>query len=213
MDFINTYKITIRKVGYMDLSNLPAALKSGAEPLIDSHKSLGLSLVDFWRWSNSDLLSNAARGIFAEFLVAAALGIKIEKPREEWATYDLKTKEGITIEVKSAAYLQSWNQNRLSSIKFDIKKKKGSDDYGRTIEGAPQRWADVYIFCLLAHQDKGTVNPLDVSQWEFYVVATKRLNEQFPEQGSLSLKPLKDVCGKSVLFSEVMLEVNLALGK
>ncbi|HCS38593.1 MAG TPA: hypothetical protein DIW44_03290 [Anaerolineaceae bacterium] len=195
-------------VGIMDLTDQKPTLKSGNEPLINGDKQLDFSLLDFWRWGNSDLLSNAARGIFAEFLVATALGIKIEKPREEWATYDLITPDGIKVEVKSAAYLQSWNQTRLSEIKFGIGKTKKFDLNGRMQNEPAQRWADVYVFCLLAHQDKRTVNPLDVSQWEFYVVATKILDELCSERQSISLHPLRDICRKAILYSDVLLEVN-----
>ncbi len=192
----------------MDLTDQKPTLKTGKEPLINGNTPLGVSLFDFWRWSNSDLLSNAARGIFAEFLVANALGIEIMVPREEWATYDLITKDDITIEVKSAAYLQSWNQTRLSEIKFAIGKTNKFDQNGKMINEPPQRWADVYVFCLLAHQDKRTVNPLDVSQWEFYVVETKRLNELCSERQSISLKPLMEICGKSIKYEDIKREIK-----
>jgi hypothetical protein len=188
----------------MDLTNQKPTLKSGKEPLINGTTPLDISLFDFWRWSNSDLLSNAARGIFAEFIVANALGIEIMVPREEWATYDLKTKDDITIEVKSAAYLQSWNQTSLSEIKFAIGKTNKFDQNGKMLNEPAQRWADVYIFCLLAHQDKRTVNPLDVSQWEFYIVATKILDELCTERQSISLKPLMEICGTAITYKEIL---------
>ena len=50
-------------------------LKTGNEPLTIQGEALNSTLLDFWRWSVSDLVSNATRGIFAEFLVAKALGI------------------------------------------------------------------------------------------------------------------------------------------
>ena len=37
-------------------------------------KDLGACLLDFWRWSGSDLVGNTQRGILAEYLVALALG-------------------------------------------------------------------------------------------------------------------------------------------
>ena len=40
--------------------------------------------------------------------------------RAEWDAYDLVAPGGTTVEVKSAAYLQSWAQNALSSICFDV---------------------------------------------------------------------------------------------
>jgi hypothetical protein len=38
-----------------------------------------LKLLDFWQWSQPDLLSNTARGVMAEFIVAAALELNIEE--------------------------------------------------------------------------------------------------------------------------------------
>ena len=60
-------------------------------------------------------MDNTARGTLAEFLVAAALGL-LDTPRLEWDSYDLKTRTGVTIEVKSAAYIQSWKQDSERSL-------------------------------------------------------------------------------------------------
>jgi hypothetical protein len=40
-----------------------------------------------------------------------------------------------------------------------------------------QRQADVCVFALLKHLDKAPLNPLDLDQWEFYVVATSVIEE------------------------------------
>ena len=42
-----------------------------------------LTLGDFWSWAYSDVLNNRNRSIFAEFVVASALGLLIT-PRVEW---------------------------------------------------------------------------------------------------------------------------------
>ena len=36
--------------------------------------------------------------------------------------------------------------------------------------GEAKRHSDVYVFALLAHLDQRTINPMDVSQWRFYVL-------------------------------------------
>jgi hypothetical protein len=71
----------------------------GNEPLHSNGRPLGLTLLDFWRWSSSDLVSNARRGVLAEFIVASALGITLNDVRDEWGAFDLTTPEGITVEV------------------------------------------------------------------------------------------------------------------
>ncbi len=98
------------------LSCLTLKQKSGDETIHADGNTLGYSLLDFWRWSASDLISNATRGVLAEFLIATALSIPLDCVRDEWGAYDLTTPTGIKIEVKSAAYIQSWEQRKLSTI-------------------------------------------------------------------------------------------------
>ncbi len=89
--------------------------KSGGERLYNGPGSTEFTVLDFWQWSASDILGNAMRGRFAEFIVACAL--KLESGvRTEWDAFDLCTAEGTRIEVKSASYIQSWHQSKHSSI-------------------------------------------------------------------------------------------------
>lgn len=94
--------------------------KSGKEAFHIEGKPLDHNLLSFWQWSSSDLISNAMRGILAEYIVASALGENYSH-RSEWDAYDIETKEGIKIEVKSSAFIQTWHQKRLSSIQFSIR--------------------------------------------------------------------------------------------
>jgi hypothetical protein len=97
------------------LGQLKVRRKTGAERLNEGPIDLGVDLLDFWRWSVSDLVSNVTRGRFAEHLVARALEIATDGVRDEWAAFDLVTPAGIKVEVKSAAFIQTWHQARLSS--------------------------------------------------------------------------------------------------
>jgi hypothetical protein len=92
----------------VDLSRLYPRLKTGSEPLHADGEALPFMLLNFWQWSCSDLVSNATRGRLAEFIVARALAVPAGV-RDEWSPWDLTTPEGITVEVKSAAYIQSWH--------------------------------------------------------------------------------------------------------
>ncbi len=56
----------------------------GGEPFCDDGLSLGFDLLSFWQWSSSDVVSNATRGVLAEYLVAQALGVAEDSLREEW---------------------------------------------------------------------------------------------------------------------------------
>ena len=144
---------------------------------------------DFWRWAYSNLAANNLRGPLAEFLVGSELGV-IDQSRVEWADHDLRTKTGFKVEVKSAAYLQTWKQSRCSTISFGVAPTKSFNDATGKREQKSVRGADVYVFCLLAHKDKSTLDPMNMDQWQFFVVATRRIDAALGVQESLSLSRL-----------------------
>ncbi len=197
-------------------------LKCGKETFRDRAEGVGFDIFKFWRWAHSDLLGNAARGVLAEYLVARALNYTCE-PRHEWDAVDAETKSGLKVEVKSAAYAQSWPRDKPSVISFNIAKKKVSwnaktDKYEKYCP--PKRVADVYVFCLLIGQSDypgpkpdPDPDPLDLSQWEFYVLPTKKL----PNQKTISFNPLKDLVkratGRSATPYEELEDVIEELGK
>jgi hypothetical protein len=190
------------------LHKINATLKTGQESLIHESKRTSYSLIDFWKWSVSDLLSNATRGRFAEFIVATATGVDIRQPRDEWAPFDLVTPDGIKIEVKSAAYIQSWHQKELSKISFSTKAAYVWDNETSTQSAVAYRSADVYVFCLLHHDNKQTCDPLNLDHWEFYIVATCELNNYTRSLSSITLNSLKKLT-RSIKYSKLMEEVEM----
>ena len=174
-----------------ELKEIKTIPKSGNEILTSNGEKIGYKLLDFWRWSVSDIVSNAARGRFAEFIVGTALGFKLDNIRNEWDAYDLKTKEGIKIEVKSSAYIQSWNQKDYSPISFSIKPARYWDAATNIQDNKPIRNADLYVFCLLKHKDQDTIDPLKMEQWDFYVLPTYRLDNYKRSQSSITINSLK----------------------
>jgi hypothetical protein len=190
------------------IDNIQASLKTGQESLTLDHTPLDYTLSDFWRWSVSDILSNATRGRLAEFIVATATNIDITEVRDEWGAYDLLTPDGIKIEVKSAAYLQSWEQTKFSKISFSTKLSKPWDWKLDKRSTVALRSADVYVFCLLHHLDKATVDPVNLNQWEFYVLATEELNNYKRSQHSITLNSLKKLTNA---ISYVKLEHEIKL--
>lgn len=143
----------------------------------------------FWEWAYDDLLTNTTRGVLAEYIVATALGI-CDTKRREWDTHDLNV-GGVAVEVKSAAYVQTWEQTRPSKIAFGIGPAKGWDARTNTYAASAGRSADVYVFCLLEGKCREHIDPLDVAQWTFYVLPTSVLNQKNPEQKTIHLGPLK----------------------
>ena len=153
---------------------LPRALTprlSGSE-LITSP----ITVLNYWQWAHSDVLENVQRGIFAEYLVACALGIT-EAARIGWASYDLSypglRRPEYKIEVKSSAYLQSWEQSKHSTISFGIGEKIVFEPGMPASD--PRYSADCFVFCVFEHREAETANVLDPEQWYFYVVPIDRL--------------------------------------
>lgn len=192
-----------------ELKRRKASLKNGNECLTDNGLNTNYNLLDFWRWSVSDLLSNATRGRFAEFIVGTAIGINSENLRDEWDAYDLITDDGIKIEVKSAAYIQSWDQKRFSTISFSIKPTKYWDAETNIYRNEPKRHADVYVFCLLKHKDKNTIDPLKMEQWDFYVLPTYRLDNYQRSQSSITINSLEKLTNPKK-YSELKDEITKA---
>jgi len=191
-----------------DLGPLEINKYKGTESFINGNDKLDFDILSFWQWGGSDIVNNTNRGILAEYLVAKALGIVGQDSyREQWASFDLEAKDGISIEVKSSAYLQSWGQDKLSKPSFGIRKTRDWDSKLNTYSDKSEHQADLYIFALLAHQVKKTVNPLDVSQWEFYVLPTKKLEELRPEKNTITLSSLKKLT-QSVNFIDLKSSVE-----
>ena len=184
------------------LDALTVMRKLGSEHFHANGRALPFNLLGLWQWSSSDLVNNTMRGLVAEYLVACDLGVA-DGTRVEWDAYDLKTKEGIKVEVKSAAYLQSWYQSKLSPISFGIQSTYGWDASTNESSIERKRQADVYVFALLKHQDKLTLDPMNVEQWEFYVLPTAVLNEKIPHQKGIRLSTLRGLGPEIAGFGEI----------
>ena len=76
----------------------------------------------------------------------------------------------------------------------------------------PTRSADVYVFALLTHRDQGSIDPLDLGQWEFYVLPRTVLDQRQRSQHSITLPSLKNLC-EPVAYAELGGAVEAAAGK
>src|SRR5699024_11089907 len=114
--------------------------KTGDEPF----EGMPHTLREYWAWAHSDIASNAERGKLAEYIVHCA--VKSQVPfRTEWDPFDVLSEEGIKIEVKCSAYLQTWSQKQFSRIQFDIAPKNAWDAKTNLYAKEKCRSADVYV--------------------------------------------------------------------
>lgn len=180
------------------------------EPFTSQGEILPFTITDFWQWNQSQLLENNLRGVLAEFIVRMALGIQ-DDGRKEWAAYDLETPEGLRIEVKSSAYLQNWEQHAPSKIIFNISESTAWDYAEEKRSNERKRHNDCYVFCVFTETDRSKANPLNMEQWDFYLLPTRVLDEKCPGQKKVSLSVLQKLgavrCGYGELqnrFHELM---------
>lgn len=164
---------------------------TGNEEFTLRGSSAGITIKDFWNWAYSDLLDNTQRGVMAEFLVYSSLKGKYPSPqaqtRANWLPFDVTSPSGRHIEVKSAAYLQSWTTDFPSQIQYDIAPKLAWD--GHSYASEAKRNCDIFVFCLYTAltRDKSI---LDLDCWEFYVLPTSILDHKIPTQKKISLSSL-----------------------
>ena len=164
--------------------------KNGSEQLKNTDTKE--QLIGYWMWAHSDICSNAERGVFAEYLVSLALNCA-DGVRDEWSPYDVHSPEDIKIEVKASAYIQTWTQKELSTIQFSIRPARAYDYKTNLLEDEVKRQSDVYVFCVENCKDQELVNPLDLNQWDFYVIATNKLDRSLGPQKTITLKSLEKI--------------------
>ncbi len=150
------------------------------------------TVLDFWRWAAGDLRGNALRGHFAEWLVGLLLGVEMTV-RQEWDSFDLSHGE-TKVEVKSSAYIQGWGQRAVSRITFGALLKQPWDPITGTYQVEASLNADWYVFALEKCKVGPDYDPLDLSQWEFYIVPSSALSKMKPNQ-TLSLQKVADLAG------------------
>ena len=184
--------------------------RNGNESIVFNGNTVGYQLSDFWEWGFSDLLNNTLRGAFCEFIVTAALGLDPLSCRTDWTPWDLTVpyqwqngdtcRDGIHIEVKSCAYLQSWKQSKLSNIVFSIRPTLAWDEISG-YDNIVQRQSDVYVFGLYTVTDRMNADPIILDGWRFYVLATSVLNNLCGSQKTISLRSLEALQPLTVDFA------------
>lgn len=183
------------------IARLKVQRREGKEPFHADGKDAGFDLLSFWQWGASDLAGNGAiRGVLAEYLVARALDLAADGARDARGRLDLKTKTGIRVEVKSAAHLQREDDNKLPTIEI-LNDRSGSPEEGSdTRRKEARRRGDAYIFAVLVPPAKKDVDPLNITQWRFYVVRASVISTKTRSQQSISLATLERLAKRWVAY-------------
>ncbi len=184
----------------------PVEKLTGSERFENTH-SKEFTVLDFWQYGFSNLNANVLRGALAEFLVENALhdpdDIVLRNP---WGDSDVEYK-GMKIEVKCCSYLQDWDQDKLSTIRWSGLKAKdlywGKAVNGEYTEMEASYKSDIYVLSLLHHKETETLNILDLNQWSFYVLSKEELRIISDDSSGVSLYRLEKHNIQPVQFGEL----------
>ncbi|SDC77108.1 hypothetical protein SAMN05660690_2482 [Geodermatophilus telluris] len=172
---------------------LPAPrLLSGEEPISGTDARLR----DFWSWAYSDLRTNTTRPLLAEYPVARAVGAEL-RPRVEWDSCDVRTPDGLRLEVKSGAYLQAWEQSKLTAIAFGGLRARVWGPDGRGVDQTYN--ADGYVFAVQTATEHASYDALELGQWSFWVLP--RSVVVGTGQSSLGLARVQELAGPPVSYA------------
>lgn len=137
--------------------------------------------------------------MFAQFLVVQAVGDT--RPNDDgWGDFDMLWPEGVKIQVKSSAYLQSWSQENPSRIVFSgLMRQTWSAETGRSKTREVR--ADVFVFAVHTCQSPDAYDPLDLDAWGFYVLSGSTIREI--GQRSMNLNRVRAFAGDPIKWSQL----------
>lgn len=186
---------------------------TGNEKFLLGGEELNTSVLDFWRWAYSELSDNVERGVLAEFIVKAAIahkGLDTNQGFRWWHPYDLTGPNGLRLEIKSVARNHARGEDKDKMV-FTIAPTRLYNDFLDAYSVEKSRHSDVFVFCIWDMRDPNQ-DPLNLDDWEFYVLATHVFNEQYKEQQKISHKALLALnpirCGFADLRESIIKEFS-----
>lgn len=166
-------------------------------PFVNGGESLGMTMLDFWKYQYRNIYD--MQEYIAEFIVGKALGINEPMNRDGWTLWDIEY-GGKHLEIKESSYYHSWQDKyaggRISKQRtFSI--QPVYSDY-KNPNSELKRQSHIYVFCLNIGANAEESYPLDMANWEFYVVPTNVINDNCaPEQKTISLGKVKKLAPRT----------------
>lgn len=156
-------------------------------------RATDLTILEFWRWHFSEIYDLQSK--FAEYIVGKALGLNEAQNVGDWTLYDMMYR-GKRIEVKETSYFHAWqtdDEPKSQHRAFGI--TKAFDNY-QDSSSQFRRQNDIYIFCLNTGETKTDSNPLELNNWQFYVVSTETINKECGDAKTISLSRVEKLATK-----------------
>lgn len=187
------------------------AAKDGSEPLHEDGRQLGRTVLDFWRWSASDLGSAGTGRVLGQFLVGTALGADLDSVRDHGLRFQLVTSEGIRVEVTSTIVVGPGPWRGPSEIGFGLPLAVLLEAASDAVDTTDPSRVKVCVFALLSHGDRATLDPLNAAQWRFWVTGSASLHEYARAGGvTINEKVLGRIAGPPVPYARLAEAVRAA---
>ena len=136
------------------------------------------------------LVNNAFRGTLVEAMLAQVLEPQWRWCSADWASHDFENAEGVKLEVKQSAALQSWHTDgfKPNRGRFDIAKRKLRWQGAKRIDEGG-RYADLYVFAWHPGVDPALADHREPDQWIFHLVRS----EDLPDQQTIALSRIQAI--------------------
>lgn len=158
------------------------------------NKELDFGILDFWKSKYSNIFN--MQEVIAEFIVERALEIRKAQNTDYWTLYDILYRN-CRIEIKETGYYHSWNEEGKVSMQRMFGITKANSNYESSEEeNKYERQNDIYVFCLNTGTTKATSNPINLNNWEFYIVPTSEINEKCGNNKKISLERVRKMTQK-----------------
>lgn len=179
---------------------------TGNETFDFNNESAGFNMLDFWQFEFSNIYD--MQDEISEFIVAKALGIDVPYNKELWTLYDIYYKK-MRIEVKETSYYHPWNvEGKVSKQRtFGITMANSSYE-DKEHPNKYERQNDIYVFCVVNGETRENANPLNLNNWDFYVIPTYVINEKCKKNKTISLNRIHSLGYKPIQYDELKKEID-----
>ena len=172
----------------------------GNENFTFNNNELNFGILDFWIYKYSNIYN--LQEVIAEFIVEKALNIEKPHNTDSWTLFDILYRN-CRIEIKESSYYHPWNENGKISNQRIFGITKANSNYEDTgSENKFERQNDIYVFCLNTGITKESSNPMNLNNWEFYIVPTSVINEKCGNNKKISLNRVRQLT-KAITYDKL----------
>lgn len=177
----------------------------GNEKFILNNNKLDFGILDFWIYKYSNIYN--MQEVIAEFIVEKALNIEKSYNTDYWTLFDILYRN-CRIEIKETSYYHPWNENGKVSNQRSFGITKANSNYENNgSENKFERQNDIYVFCLNTGTTKESSNPMNLNNWEFYIVPTSVINEKCSNNKTISLNKVRQLT-KAVSYDNLQESID-----